>query len=163
MEKKVRCMSDDVKGIFVRIRRDIAEYWPAAAALALYTVVVNLIFHAFCPMVIISGFPCPGCGLTRSFLYLASGRIMQSVQINPMGIPIAGILVYFFWNRYIIGKKAKGMSALMVIAVILLLALYVCRMHSFFPNRMPYVYAEKNILSRNFAFYDKILHDLRIL
>lgn len=156
-------MADSVKGIWGRIRRDIAEYWAAVAVLAVYTILVNLIFHAFCPMVIISGLPCPGCGLTRSIVYLASGRIGQSVYINPMGIPIACILIYFFWNRYIIGRSAKGMTQLIAVAVILLLLLYFLRMHSFFPNRIPYVYTEKNILSQNFAFYDKILHYLRIL
>lgn len=146
-----------------RIRQDVEEYWAAAVALALYTVLVNLLFHAFCPMVIISGLPCPGCGLTRSFVYLISGRIWQSVYINPMGIPIACILMYFFWNRYVAGRRAKGIMQLAVGVIISLLLLYFWRMYNFFPNRIPYVYTEENILSQICTFYEEILHDLRIL
>lgn len=146
-----------------RIWHDVETYWAAAAALALYTVMVNLLFHHFCPMVIISGLPCPGCGLTRSFVYLASGKVQQSIYINPMGIPIAGILIYFFWNRYILGRKAKWMMRLIIIAVVMLLVLYFWRMYVFFPNRVPYIYTEGNILSHIFVFYEEILHEAGIL
>lgn len=146
-----------------RIWHDVKAYWAAAAALALYTIMVNLLFHHFCPMVIISGLPCPGCGLTRSFIYLASGRIQQSIYINPMGIPIAAILIYFFWNRYILGREAKWMMRLIIIAVVMLLVLYFYRMYVFFPNRVPYIYNEGNVLSQVFVFYDEILHEAGIL
>lgn len=153
----------EIKGIKERIKEDIVQYWPAAAVLAVYTAAVNLAFHNFCPMVILSGLPCPGCGLTRSFLALASGKIEQSLFINPMGIPILGVLIYFFWNRYILGRKARYMTLLMGACVILLLILYFWRMHIFFPDRVPYVYTENNILARTNAFYEQILHDLGIL
>lgn len=152
-----------MKEIWKRIRQDVEEYWVSALVLALYTILVNVIFHAFCPMVIVFGIPCPGCGLTRAVTYLLSGQILQSLYINPMGIPIACILIYFFWNRYIIGKKAKGIIPLTVVAIILLLVLYFWRMYNFFPNRIPYVYSENNILSKKITFYEQILHDLNIL
>ncbi|MCH5256861.1 MAG: DUF2752 domain-containing protein [Lachnospiraceae bacterium] len=146
-----------------RIWKDIREYWMAAVVLLVYTIAVNLIFHNFCPMVIVSGLPCPGCGLTRSIVCLISGRLSQSLYINPMGIPIACILIYFFWNRYITGRKAKGMTVLITCVVFMLLVLYICRMYMFFPNRVPYVYTENNILSRYFSIYEQILHGFRIL
>ncbi|MCH5249496.1 MAG: DUF2752 domain-containing protein [Lachnospiraceae bacterium] len=146
-----------------RILADIKEYWPAALVLLVYTAAVNLIFHNFCPMVIVSGLPCPGCGLTRSIVYLITGRLSQSLYINPMGIPIACILIYFFWNRYIIGRKAKGMTVLITCVTILLLVIYIYRMFMLFPNRVPYVYTENNILSRYFPFYEQILHGFGIL
>lgn len=152
-----------IKEVGQRICHDIEEYWAAALVLILYTIVVNLIFHAFCPMVIIFGFPCPGCGLTRSLIYLLSGQIAQSVYINPMGIPVFCILTYFFWNRYIIGRNAKWIMPFTVGAIILLVMLYFWRMYNFFPNRIPYVYTENNILSKSSAFYQQILHDLNIL
>ena len=146
-----------------RIWHDVETYWPAAVVLALYTIMVNLIFHHFCPMVIISGLPCPGCGLTRAFVYLASGRIQQSIYINPMGIPIAGILIYFFWNRYILGREAKWMTCLISIAVVMLLILYFWRMYVIFPDRVPYIYTEGNVLSQFFVFYEEILPETGIL
>ncbi len=146
-----------------RICQDIKNLWPAAIAVIIYTVLVKLIFHAFCPMVVVTGFPCPGCGMTRSLFFLLTGRIGQSVWIHPMGIPIAGLICYFLWNRYILGRTAKGMKGLIIAAIVLLVVLYVWRMHLYFPNRPPYVYAKDNILAKTLPFYEQILHSLRIL
>lgn len=152
-----------MKEIAARIKHDIKDLWMAIIVLVVYTVLVNVIFHAFCPMVIVTGLPCPGCGMTRALFYLATGRLHQSIYMNPMGIPIACIIIYFFWNRYIIGKKAKGMMLLVVVSIALLLIVYVWRMYCFFPNRVPYVYAQNNVLSKAFPFYEQMLYDLKIL
>lgn len=152
-----------MKEIWIRIRKDAVEFRAAAVAIAIYYFAVNLIFHAFCPMVILTGIPCPGCGLTRAVFYLAIGRIGQSVQMNPMGIPIVVLLLYFFWNRYIIGRHAKGIMLLMGIALVLLVAVYIWRMYNFFPNVKPCVYTENNVLSKTFPHYEQILHDFGIL
>ena len=152
-----------MKNVGERIWQDVKEYWIAVVTFAVYFIVLNFIFHTSCPMVIMSGFPCPGCGLTRSIRYLISGNIVQSLYINPMGIPIVCILIYFFFNRYILGRKAKGMITIITVVIIVLLVLYIWRMHIFFPNRVPYVYAENNILSQNLSFYEQMLHELKIL
>ncbi len=34
------------------------------------------------------GIDCPGCGLTRSFIHLAHGRIVEGLSLNPAGIAI---------------------------------------------------------------------------
>jgi hypothetical protein len=31
------------------------------------------------------GVPCPGCGMTRSFTFLAHGNLFESIRMNPMG------------------------------------------------------------------------------
>jgi hypothetical protein len=40
---------------------------------------------------------CPGCGLTRSFLVLSRGHIMEAVRFNP-----AGPLIYLLFIAYFI-------------------------------------------------------------
>lgn len=152
-----------IKETITRVTRDIKDYGLAVIILIVYTVLVNLIFHAFCPMVIMTGFPCPGCGLTRAFLYLATGRVRQSIQINPLGIPIVCIFIYFCFNRYILGRKAKWLIQLIGIAVACLLILYVWRMYNFFPSRAPYVYSTGNVFERIFPYYKQILYDLGVL
>ena len=152
-----------MKEIKNRILRDIKDFWVAALVIIGYGISVNLIFGAFCPMVIFTGLPCPGCGLTRSVCYLFTGHLQQSFYINPMGIPIVCLIIYFLWNRYIIGRKAKGMMYLIAAAVAFLVLLYVWRMVLFFPERVPYVYTEKNIMSDFFPFYEQILHEWKIL
>ena len=36
----------------------------------------------------VTGLPCPGCGLTRSFVCLEHGQIMQAFQWNLLGPPL---------------------------------------------------------------------------
>lgn len=152
-----------IKGIGARIWKDIKDLWVVAAALIIYSVFMNLVFHAFCPMVIVTGFPCPGCGMTRALFYLMTGRIGESVRMNPMGIPIACLVVYYCFNRYFLGRKAKGMKFLIGMAMVLLLLGFGLRMYLYFPDREPYVYTERNILAGTFPFYEQILHELQIL
>jgi hypothetical protein len=49
------------------------------------------------------GCDCPGCGLIRSFSALVHGRIWQSIDFHPLGVVIAGWLVYLF-ARVAIGR-----------------------------------------------------------
>lgn len=152
-----------MKEIRERFVRDIRNLWVAALAIIGYGILMNLIFGAFCPMVILTGIPCPGCGMTRAVFYLFTGRLHQSFFMHPMAIPIVCLIFYFLWNRYIIGRKVKGMVFLIGAAAVILILFYVWRMYLFFPDRMPYVYTEKNIMSEIFPFYEQILHESGIL
>ena len=46
-----------------------------------------------CPFRLATGLPCPGCGLTRSWVYLAHGRWTDSVIANPFGVVAAALVV----------------------------------------------------------------------
>lgn len=148
------------KKIGVRLGKDIREYWPVVLPLAAYLIITEVIFGSICPMVIMTGLPCPGCGLTRAALYFLSGRIRESLYINPMGIPVVCLLAYFFFNRYVSGKRAKGLMPLIAAASAALLVLYCVRMYKYFPDREPYVYTERNILAGMWGGYEEILRSL---
>lgn len=152
-----------IRSISGRIVHDIREYGMAAVALAIYTVIVNLLFHAFCPLVIVSGFPCPGCGFTRATVYFLTGQWQQAWRMNPLIFPIMLTVFYFGWNRYLLGRKAAGIKEIMIVLFVLLLLVYCVRMYLYFPNRVPYVYMEDNVLERIFPFYQHILHKLGIM
>ncbi|MCM1253624.1 MAG: DUF2752 domain-containing protein [Clostridium sp.] len=152
-----------MKKIMLRICRDIKNVQAVAAALALYVIFSHLIFRAFCPMVIMTGFPCPGCGMTRALFYLITGRFAESVRMHPAGIWVVILFLYFCWNRYIMGRKAKGMKLLIIATCVILIACYVWRMALYFPERPPYVYTAQNVLARIFPFYEQILHELKIM
>ena len=48
-----------------------------------------------CPFRLMTGLPCPGCGLTRSWVYLLHGRWLDSVSANPFGVVVFGLAVAF--------------------------------------------------------------------
>lgn len=156
-------MKKYMKTVAGRLWTDIKEYGPAGVIFLIYMVAVKLLFHAFCPSVVLTGFPCPGCGLTRATGYLITGRMQQAWEMNPVIFLLAAIAVYFAVNRYLLGRRAKGIKVLLVIAAVLLCIAFVIRMYLYFPDKAPCVYQEDNILERMFPFYPQILHEYGIL
>ncbi len=53
---------------------------------------------ALCPFYLLTGLPCPGCGLTRSFICLGHGRLAESLHWNPLGWLLFGLCV-LLWLR----------------------------------------------------------------
>ena len=146
------------KIIWGRIILDIKKFWGIIAAFLLYDLVTHMIFHQFCPMVIITGIPCAGCGMTRAFFYLLTGHPQRAMTYNA-GVIIWGIAIgYALAGRYLIGKKLKGTKAMFVIAFIFSLLYYVYRMLNFPTGVQPMIYEENNILQHFIPFYDQILH-----
>lgn len=46
-----------------------------------------------CPFRNLTGLPCPGCGLTRSWVYLAHGWWREGLAANPFGIVLALVVL----------------------------------------------------------------------
>ena len=156
-------MKKYIKAVGIRIITDVKGYGVAVAAVLLYAVAVNLIFHAFCPLVILSGFPCPGCGVSRATLCFMTGRWQSAWQMNPVIFPIVLFAAYFCLCRYLLGRKVKGAKTGIAVILVLLFVVYCLRMYFYFPDRIPYVYEEENVLARIFPFYEQILHEYGIL
>ena len=156
-------MKKYIKVVSIRVIADVKGYGVAMAAVLLYAVAVNLIFHAFCPLVILSGFPCPGCGVSRATLCFMTGRWQSAWQMNPVIFPIVLFAAYFCLCRYLLGRKVKGAKTGIAVILVLLFVVYCLRMYLHFPDRIPYVYVEENVLARIFPFYEQILHEYGIL
>lgn len=147
-----------IRTVCGRIAADIKQYGMAGVILLGYTVIVNLVFHAFCPSVIFCGLPCPGCGMTRAALCVMTGRWRQAWQLNPVVFPIMLTALYFAVNRYLLGHSAKGMKWLLAFDGALLIIVYLVRMYLYFPHREPYVYMADNVLARMFHLYRQLGH-----
>ena len=87
---------------------------------------------SICPFFNLTGTPCPGCGLTRSFVCLAHGHLFESLRWHPLGpflfggalIFLAGTLLKWRW---------PGEKWVIIALVSLLLVFWGLRLSGVFP------------------------------
>lgn len=139
---------EKAREIIKRIEKDIRQFWVAGAAFVVYDLAMRAVFGAFCPFLIITGFPCAGCGLTRAGLYLLQGNIAGAAAMNPSIFIVIFFLAYCGYFRYVRGTKIKGLSVALAVLVVTTLAVYAYRMYLYFPNQVPYVYYRENLLMK---------------
>lgn len=137
--------------ILERIWNDIKRFRAAILALFLYNVIARSVFHAFCPQLILTGFPCAGCGMTRAVFYILTGRFARGMHLNPAAPLWILFLVWFFGNRYIRGSHPKSTQLWLGLVCFATLAIYLYRMLNFFPGEPPLVYYRNNLLRRLLA------------
>lgn len=117
-----------------------------------YLLITQLIFHKLCPIAIITGFPCPGCGITRALLLLLTGHPIAAWNMNPCIYLWILFFLLFFFARYM-KKDRKMQNILIIITGIITIVVYIIRMFLYFPNTVPYVYYEHSLLHTITAFF----------
>ena len=146
--------------IWKRIWADLKNYKWAILGLILYDAAVTFLFGAFCPMVIVTGLPCPGCGTTRALIYIFRGQFGRAWQLNPCAFLMVLFGVYFVYMRYVKGKEVKYAMEILAVAAALMLLVYIYRMVTEFPGYPPMTFRRDNILNRIFPFYNDFLRHL---
>lgn len=146
--------------IVKRVWADFLEYRIVLLVFSIYYIFMHVVFHAFCPLVMVTGFPCAGCGMTRAVLFMLTGQFARSWNLNPMALPVILFAVYCLGTRYLFGRKIKGFQTGIILLLILMLCSYAYRMYTVFPNRPPYVYTTGNFLENNLPYYREFLRRL---
>lgn len=112
-------------------------------AIVLFFYLLNFFVGSTCPFRFVTGLPCPGCGLTRSFLLVARGRLAEATRMHAFWIPITIWVIVGLFNRYMVADKtvrAKVNKVLQIVAIVmavLMLVYFVYRMIAIFPNEEP--------------------------
>ena len=66
-------------------------------------------FFPVCPMYAVTGFACPGCGLTRGFHALFHSDFATAMHFNAL-IPVwAGIFAYVFVSMILLVARGRGL------------------------------------------------------
>ena len=124
----------DPKALF---REDVKHWWLPVLIAGGVTVLLNLLCGTVCPLRILFGIPCPGCGLTRGFLSLLRLDFASAVRMHPLSPAFFLLLLLFPVFRY--GKReCFGVwTGLFVLLLVLLLPIYFWRMLTVFPGEAP--------------------------
>ena len=62
----------------------------------------------FCPIRLVMGVPCPGCGLTRAFCYMTHGHFREAMTFNAIA-PLVLAYVTFLWGYKVI-EAVRGVA-----------------------------------------------------
>lgn len=80
---------------------------PSTEALSFFGVEVPVL----CTFRRLTGVGCPGCGLTRSFVFLAHGQLQAALQMNLLGPPLFGfVLAQIPWRGWRLYKRRSAAS-----------------------------------------------------
>ena len=60
--------------------------------------------QSFCPFKLLTGFPCPGCGITKSLAYLYTGELRKSFHFHLFG-PFLIFGLFAFATVKIVAKR----------------------------------------------------------
>lgn len=142
-------MTKLVKIAIKRLKEDLKTNKTAILLIALYYLANKAIFHAFCPLLITVGLPCPGCGMTRAMYCLATFQWKRALLLNPTAPAWLIYIIYLAWRRYIVGSLDKKKNTIfLAVLCIVTIAVYIFRMVKYFPGPPPLVYYKDNILLR---------------
>ncbi len=94
-------------------------------------IAVILILFYKCPIKIIFGIPCPGCGITRAFLSLIRFDFKKAFEYHPL-FPVVFIeLMYFVFRDFIPQKykiNEKFENTIFSITAVLMIAVWIYRL-----------------------------------
>lgn len=128
---------------------------PVFAALLL---TAHQFLGSVCLIHAITGFPCPGCGLTRAAILAMQGRWQESLEMHPLFVPALAAGFFLIINLLILKKKpGKLFYCCIFIISGLFLAVYCYRMATLFPVIQPMTYNTQSLLSRIIKFLSGIL------
>ncbi len=122
--------------------------WAIVPVIA-YFVLFGAVFHRICPMALITGLPCPGCGLTRAGLALLRFHFAEAWQMHPFIYPLVISGVLYLADRYVFrGKYTKVLNGCLICVLVGMILFYLWRMWRYFPGKEPMVWYEGSLLQR---------------
>ena len=140
-------MKKILKDGFVLLKNDIKKAKWAVIFIIAYFVFGSQFLPGICPLVWITGFPCPACGLTRAGIRLLHLDFKGAWKMHPFIYAFAAGVVIFAWKRYICKKPiGKWFKTGCVVCVVLMVIYYVWRMYRYFPDQPPMSHYHYNLL-----------------
>ncbi len=126
------------------------------------TIVITLLavwkhfLYSLCPMVLVTGLPCPACGMTRAGVLLLKGRFADAFAVQPFIYVIGGFAAALAVSRFLLHKKSmKWAKWTMAVIILCMVIFYIYRMIRYFPDKAPMTYYPYNLI-----YYLRVLFHL---
>ena len=134
---------------------DLKNVWPALAVVAGYFLIGRKFLYSLCLCVLLTGLPCPGCGLTRAMFSILQGRFADAWFLHPFSYFILFFVFIFCVKRYFLRKETKSLFKWLVAIFVGMILFYLYRMIRYFPGEPPLSYYYGSLGYRIFAILRK--------
>lgn len=81
------------------------------------------IFNIGCPIYYITGFPCPGCGMTRASIELLRANFLKAFNFHPLIYFLPPYSMLYLYNK----RKNRNVNFLIYIFIFIFIATYLIR------------------------------------
>jgi hypothetical protein len=86
--------------------------------IAAYCVTAGRLFGTVCPVRILTGWNCPGCGLTRGSVCVLTGRWRMAFSYNPASFAWVALIAWLLYRRYFCaGKKTRWEFPVIIVSL----------------------------------------------
>ena len=132
-----------------KIFDDIKSARWAIIMIIAYFAILRKYIYTICPVVLLTGFPCPGCGMTRAAMCILRMDFAGAWHMHPFIYPIIVLAIWLVYIRYFAhnGNMKKWFTSVVIVAVAMII-FYVWRMKMYFPGEAPMSYYYGSILGK---------------
>lgn len=128
-----------------KVITDIKQYYILLLCLITYITLGAIFRFTICPVRLLTGIPCPGCGITRSLRELLHGHLAEAFHLHPfIYIIIASVLIICILH-YFTDVSLKWVEHYLTVIGGLMIVFYIYRMVRFFPNQEPMTYNKASL------------------
>lgn len=142
-----------ITSVMKKVNKDVLEARWAIIFIIAYFVFLKHYFYSTCPVVIVTGFPCPMCGMTRAAFQLMHFDFKGAFTTQPFIYAVVLIVLFFIFDRYILLRNTqKWLTWILILCIISMICFYIWRMIMCFPGEPPMSYYPDNLLAKIFDF-----------
>ena len=147
-----------VQKIALAVFCDLQSWKWGLVVLVLYFGVMKNFLYSLCPVVMLTGFPCPACGMTRAGALLLELEVKEALAVHPFIYAFAMLAFIFGVNRYLLFRKTPEWLKWLTCAVMAgMVIYYIWRMYRFFPGEAPMEYYSGILFLRLFRVCERVL------
>ena len=123
-----------------------------------FSIILLLIFYLLitkftCLIKLITGFPCPSCGITRSYKALFHFNFSEAWNYNPLYWFIPPVILFILLSDKPLFNNANIQLLFFIFVFTIIISVYIYRMIILFPDTIPMDYNKNSLL---YILYEKI-------